>query len=49
MTADNANAVNLQDESRRYLYIETTSYYSCNSEALFKLNLVFQPKALRVI
>ena len=32
MTTNNANAVTLHDKSRRYLYVETASYCSCNSE-----------------
>ena len=32
MTTNNHNAVNIHDKSRRYLFVETTSYYSRNSE-----------------
>ncbi len=32
MTTNKINAVNLHDKSRRYLYVETTSYYSRNSD-----------------
>ena len=51
MTTNNANAVNLHDKSRRYLYVETTSYYSRNSEFFNDLSndIVDNPKALRVI
>jgi len=51
MTTNNANAVNLHDKSRRYLYVETTSYYSRNSEFFntFSEDIVDNPKALRVI
>ena len=51
MTTNNANAVNLHDKSRRYLYVETTSYYSRNSEFFnaFSNDIVDNPKALRVI
>jgi len=51
MTTNNGNAVNLHDKSRRYLYVETTSYYSRNSEFFnkFSLDIVDNPKALRVI
>jgi len=51
MTTNNANAVNLHDKSRRYLYVETTSYYSRNSEFFnsFSSDIVDNPKALRVI
>jgi hypothetical protein len=51
MTTNNANAVNLHDKSRRYLYVETTSYYSRNSEFFNKLSndIVDNPKALRII
>ena len=51
MTTNNANAVNLQDKSRRYLYTETTSYYSRNSEFFnaFSTEIVDNPKSLRVI
>ena len=51
MTTNNANAVNLHDKSRRYLYVETTSYYSRNSEFFNKLSIdiVENPKALRII
>jgi len=51
MTTNNANAVNLHDKSRRYLYVETTSYYSRNSEFFntFSEDIVENPKALRVL
>jgi len=51
MTTNNANAVNLHDKSRRYLYVETTSFYSRNSEFFNKLSIdiVENPKALRII
>lgn len=51
MTTNNANAVNLHDKSRRYLYVETTSYYSRNSEFFNALSedIVNNQKALRVI
>ena len=51
MTTNNANAVNLHDKSRRYLYTETTSYYSRNSEFFntFSDEIVDNVKALRVI
>ena len=51
MTTNNSNAVNLHDKSRRYLYVETTSYYSGNSEFFntFSEDIVENPKALRVL
>jgi hypothetical protein len=51
MTTNNANAVNLHDKSRRYLYVETTSYYSRNSEFFnnLSIDIVDNPKALRII
>ena len=51
MTTNNANAVNLHDKSRRYLYVETTSYYSRNSEFFNNLSndIVDNPRALRII
>ena len=51
MTTNNDNAVNLQDKSRRYLYTETTTCYSRNSEFFnaFSNDIVDNPKALRVI
>ena len=47
MTTNNANAVNIHDTSRRFLLVETTSYYIRNSE--FSDNVVNNPKALSVI
>jgi len=43
MTTNNINAVNLHDKSRRYLYVETTSYYSRNSDFFndFSNNIIF--------
>ncbi len=51
MTTNNANAVNIHDKSRRFLSVETTSYYSRNSEFFnkFSNDIVENPKALRVI
>ena len=51
MTTNNPNAVNLHDKSRRYLYVETTSFYSRNSSFFnaFSNDIVDNPKALRVI
>ena len=51
MTTNNANAVDLKDKSRRYLYVETTSYYSRNSEFFnsFSEDIVDNKKALRNI
>jgi len=51
MTTNNMNAVDLKDKSRRYLYVETTSYYSRNSEFFnsFSDDIVDNPKALRVL
>ena len=51
MTTNNANAVNLHDKSRRYLYVETTSYHSGNTEFFnaFSEDIVNNQKALRVI
>ena len=51
MTTNNANAVNIHDKSRRFLLVETTSYYSRNSEFFnkFSNDIVENPKALRVI
>ncbi len=51
MTTNNANAVNIHDKSRRFLLVETTSYYSRNSEFLNKVSndIVENPKALRVM
>jgi hypothetical protein len=51
MTTNNANAVNLHDKSRRYLYVETTSYYSGNVEFFnsFSNDIVDNTNALRVI
>ena len=51
MTTNNPNAVNLHDKSRRYLYVETTSYYSRNSEFFNALSndIIDNSKALRVI
>ena len=51
MTTNNANAVNIHDKSRRFLLVETTSYYSRNSEFFnkFSADIVENPKALRVI
>ena len=47
MTANNANAVNLQDKSRRYLHIETTSYYSCKSELFFIIKFRFSTQSTK--
>ena len=51
MTTNNYNAVHIQDKSRRYLLVETTSYYSRNSEFFnsFSNDIVENKKALRVI
>lgn len=51
MTTNNNNAVNLHDKSRRYLYIETTSYYSQNDTFFnsFSNEIVENKEALRVI
>lgn len=51
MTTNNHNAVDLKDKSRRYLYIETTSYYSRNTEFFnsFSDDIVENKEALRVI
>ena len=51
MTTNNANAVDLKDKSRRYLYVETTSYYSRNSEFFnsFSEDIVDNKNALRNI
>ena len=51
MTTNNANAVNIHDKSRRFLLVETTSYYSRNSEFFnkFSNDIVENPEALRVI
>ena len=51
MTTNNNNAVNLHDKSRRYLYVETTSYYSRNSEFFnsFSNDIVDNEGSLRVI
>jgi hypothetical protein len=51
MTTNNANAVNIHDKSRRFLLVDTTSYYSRNSEVFnkFSNDMVENPKALRVI
>ena len=51
MTTNNANAVDLKDKSRRYLYVETTSYYSRNTEVFnsFSADIVENPEALRVL
>jgi hypothetical protein len=51
MTTNNANAVNLHDKSRRYLYVETTSYYSENSAFFNNLSkdIVNNKHSLRVI
>lgn len=51
MTTNNHNAVNIHDKSRRYLFVETTSYYSRNSEFfnIFSEDIVDNKQALRVI
>lgn len=51
MTANNENAVNIHDKSRRYLYIETTSYHSGNAEFCneFTNEIVENATVLRVI
>jgi hypothetical protein len=51
MTTNNANAVNLEDKSRRYLYIETTSHYRCNVDFFnsFNKDIVENKKSLRII
>ena len=51
MTTNNHNAVNIHDKSRRYLFVETTSYYSRNSEFFnsFSTDIVENKQALRVI
>jgi len=51
MTTNNNNAVNLHDKSRRYLYVETTSYYSRNSDFFntFSNDIVDNEGSLRVI
>jgi len=51
MTTNNHNAVNIHDKSRRYLFVETTSYYSRNSEFFnsFSNDIVENKQALRVI
>lgn len=51
MTTNNENAVNIHDKSRRYLYVETTPYYSGNAEFFTRYTneIVENPKALRVI
>jgi hypothetical protein len=51
MTTNNHNAVNIQDKSRRFLLVETSSYYSRNSEFFnsFSDDIVDNKKALRVI
>ena len=47
MTTNNANAVNIHDKSRRFLLVETTSFYSRNSEFFnkFSNDIVDNPKA----
>jgi len=51
MTTNNHNAVNIQDKSRRFLLVETSSYYSRNSDFFnsFSEDIVDNKKALRVI
>lgn len=51
MTTNNHNAVNIHDKSRRYLFIETTSYYSNNCEFFNAISndIVENKQALRVI
>lgn len=51
MTTNNHNAVNIHDKSRRYLFVETTSYYSRNSEFFnsFSNDIVDNKKSLRII
>lgn len=51
MTTNNHNAVNIHDRSRRYLFVETTSYYGRNSEFFktFSNEIVDNKEALRVI
>ena len=50
MTTNNMNAVNIHDKSRRYLYVETTSCNSRNTEFFnaFSDDIVENPEALRV-
>jgi hypothetical protein len=47
MTINNANAVNIHEKSRRFLLVETTSYYSRNGEFFnrFSNDIVENPKA----
>lgn len=51
MTTNNHNAVNIQDKSRRFFLVETTSFYSRNSEFFnsFSEGIVDNKEALRVI
>jgi len=51
MTTNNHNAVNIHDKSRRYLFTETTSYYSRNDDFFnsFSKDVVENKNALRVI
>jgi hypothetical protein len=51
MTTNNHNAVNIHDKSRRYLFVETTSYYSRNSDFFntFSNDIVENKEALRII
>lgn len=51
MTTNNHNAINIHDKSRRYLFVETTSFYSRNSQFFntFSNEIVENKQALRVI
>jgi len=51
MTTNNHNAVNIHDKSRRYLFVETSSYYRENCEFFnaFSKDIVENKQALRVI
>lgn len=51
MTTNNHNAVNINDDSRRYLFCESNRCYTRNTEFFvpFSKEIVDNPKALRVI
>ncbi len=51
MTTNNHNAINIHDKSRRFLFVETTSFFSRNSEFFnsFSKDIVDNKDALRVI
>lgn len=51
MTTNNYNAVNIQDKSRRYLLVETTSHYCRNDDFFipFSDDIVENKNSLRVI